>query len=404
MSLWKFFIYVYTCISLCSELSFADQKVQAKDPSKFSIYIDAGSSGSRLGVYTLEPRANSIYIREIADKSTTSGIGIHSFAKETQKIGAYLEPLFAYAEEVIGSKNLEYVPVYLYATGGMRSISVKDQNTILKETELYLKNTKKFKKTQLKVLQGDEEGLFAWLTVNYLMGKLGEAATSKTTGVVDVGGATLQLAFEIDPTKLKNSKYVLNFNIGKRYYYVYVHSYPKFGQNTLLKDNMSLQKACLEKYYTAETLKDRNAKCQKEVENIFREKCADLQNCGLENISQPKLTGDFIGIGGMVYFSREVKTPYFTRDILEKTASKICSMDEKQISKEYTVGLVDDMTAMCFRSKYYQAMLYGNQEANALYNGFGFAPDEKIEIPTEINGHKSFSWMIGAVYFNSVIK
>lgn len=71
---------------------------------------------------------------------------------------------------------------------------------------------------------GADEGAFAWLTLNYLLGHLGQSE-EKTVAAIDLGGGSVQQAFAIsaqDATKAPPG-YVTQLSGGGRTYNVYVH-------------------------------------------------------------------------------------------------------------------------------------------------------------------------------------
>lgn len=78
-------------------------------------------------------------------------------------------------------------------------------------------------------------GVYAWITANYLLGKIGEGAKSRDTlAVMDLGGASTQIVFEPSfPAKSKDAfaegdhKYLLNFQ--GREHTLYQHSYLGYG-------------------------------------------------------------------------------------------------------------------------------------------------------------------------------
>ncbi|XP_063902031.1 nucleoside-diphosphatase mig-23-like [Zophobas morio] len=55
------------------------------------------------------------------------------------------------------------------------------------------------------------EGVFSWITVNYLLGKFDslDEQPPRTDGIIDMGGASAQIAFEV-PQPLQNSEKLTN--------------------------------------------------------------------------------------------------------------------------------------------------------------------------------------------------
>ncbi|MGN7614054.1 hypothetical protein ACQZV8_18445, partial [Magnetococcales bacterium HHB-1] len=162
--------------------------------------------------------------------------------------------------------------VYLFATAGMRDVASEDQEVannlmtaLQKEMQRWWDQgstpTTQVKKTNLaaKIIPGEQEGVFDWISVNYLKGsyqaqkvcaahakKSGNNTTSafhakkanyynKTYGVLDLGGSSAQIAFI--PNK-KEATYPYQHKrmvklFGKKYP-LYVFSYPLQGQNRAL--------------------------------------------------------------------------------------------------------------------------------------------------------------------------
>lgn len=78
---------------------------------------------------------------------------------------------------------------------------------------------------------GSEEGAFAWLTLNYLLGNLGKDP-SQTVAAIDLGGGSVQQAFALPPDvahAAPSSDYIMALSGGGKTYDVYVHSYLGFG-------------------------------------------------------------------------------------------------------------------------------------------------------------------------------
>jgi guanosine-diphosphatase len=78
------------------------------------------------------------------------------------------------------------------------------------------------------IMSGDEEGVLAWITVNYLLGTVNSPDRQQTVGVLDLGGGSTQIVFE-PQTVMSPGKhsYDLEFNGFK--YSLYQHSYDGYG-------------------------------------------------------------------------------------------------------------------------------------------------------------------------------
>ena len=71
---------------------------------------------------------------------------------------------------------------------------------------------------------GADEGGFAWLTLNYLLGHLGKPE-EKTIAAIDLGGGSVQQAFAVPPSEAAKAPegYITQLSGGGRAYNVYVH-------------------------------------------------------------------------------------------------------------------------------------------------------------------------------------
>ena len=76
---------------------------------------------------------------------------------------------------------------------------------------------------------GTEEGGFAWLTLNYLLGHLGKAEDS-TVAAIDLGGGSVQEAFALTNEEAKDAPkgYISTLSGGGKSYNVYVHRWACF--------------------------------------------------------------------------------------------------------------------------------------------------------------------------------
>jgi len=166
---------------------------------KYGIVIDAGSSGSRIQIYSwidtnfLMEKINNNEGDKYQDFITSDGLpvikqgsstddfdaqlkieeGISTYAGRAKEIGPnHVKILMDYAESIVPSDKYTDTEVYLFATAGMRLLTEEQQQDILNEIYLYMKDNYKFKikdkETNIRVITGEEEGLFGWISTNYL--------------------------------------------------------------------------------------------------------------------------------------------------------------------------------------------------------------------------------------------
>ena len=94
------------------------------------------------------------------------------------------------------------------ATAGMRLLSPKQQTAIIEASCSYIRLNSAFRLDgpsdkgpcgfSVRIITGEEEGLYGWIAVNYLMdGFAGHEENHRATyGFLDMGGASTQIAFE----------------------------------------------------------------------------------------------------------------------------------------------------------------------------------------------------------------
>lgn len=209
----------------------------------YAVVVDAGSSGSRLMVYSwrdvewersVRTEKNlPLDILPTVEKGTWENSdrewqvkvepGLSSFAGHTHDLQAYLEDLFSHVQAVVPPDAWSRTPIHVLATAGMRMVPVARRKAILQETCRVLRtlpfsvpdendaNTVDSDSVcggQVRVISGEEEGLFGWIAINYLMdgfstssaevpaGDIASKVGSTTYGFLDMGGASTQIAFE----------------------------------------------------------------------------------------------------------------------------------------------------------------------------------------------------------------
>ena len=129
----------------------------------------------------------------------------------------HLKPLLAHARQHIPPSLEKETPLFLLATAGMRLLPSEKQGAVLYQACRFLSLHSAFKidspssagpcGSSVQIITGEEEGLFGWIAVNYLMdGFTGPTQNRTTYGFLDMGGASTQIAFEPGSTNGTDEK------------------------------------------------------------------------------------------------------------------------------------------------------------------------------------------------------
>lgn len=138
-------------------------------------------------------------------------LGLSSFAENVEDISGYLAPLLEFAWRTVPPSLHAETPLYVLATAGMRLLAPQAQADVLEATCHFLRFHSNFHidvpsadgpcGRSVRIITGEEEGMYGWLAVNYLMDGFGPSDSDRTTyGFLDMGGASTQIAFEPSPS------------------------------------------------------------------------------------------------------------------------------------------------------------------------------------------------------------
>ncbi|KAI8362042.1 nucleoside phosphatase family-domain-containing protein [Mortierella sp. GBAus27b] len=269
---------------------------------RFGIVIDAGSSGSRIHIYswidhdhirqttpreyygvlpTIEPGVESGSVHSV-DWTKRNEPGIAEFKDRPEDVGEHLEPLLDHAVDVIPESEIARTPIYLLATAGLRLVQSDIREQILLNSCNYIREMYNFLMgdchDHIKNISGEEEGIYGWVAINYLMGGFdnggvkmieppvpgseqhdsddadgipspppsmdgefsnedGSTPHRHTLGFLDMGGASTQIAFEPSPKASEEhfndlTKVSLRTLDGKTLQYnVFVTTFLGYGSN-----------------------------------------------------------------------------------------------------------------------------------------------------------------------------
>ncbi|KAJ3105092.1 Guanosine-diphosphatase [Phlyctochytrium planicorne] len=215
-----------------------------------AIMIDAGSTGSRIHVYRFHfcDGSQPTLLGEIFEQRKP---GLSSFADKPEDAAKSLDPLLEQADKVIPEDARGCTPVAVKATAGLRLIGEAKSKDILDAVRSRLETNYAYKvidgEDGVGVMDGRDEGVFAWITVNYLLKKITSTKREPTAAIMDLGGGSTQIVFEPlvkePPLAEGDHRYELKFN--GRNYILYQHSYLGYG---LMEGRKSILKASVAKH------------------------------------------------------------------------------------------------------------------------------------------------------------
>ncbi|KAF9525917.1 nucleoside phosphatase family-domain-containing protein [Crepidotus variabilis] len=212
---------------------------------QWALMIDAGSTGSRIHIYKFNNcHASPSFEYEIFQQIHP---GLSSFAKHPEDAAKSLDSLLDEAKKTVPKSMWGCTPVAVKATAGLRLLPGTEADEILHTVEHRLRTIYPFQLSSkagegVMIMDGKEEGVYAWITANYLLGTIGGSVgkgEKPTYAVLDLGGGSTQIVFEpsfAPSEKVKDSKgrledgehkYTLSF--AGHTYTLYQHSYLGYG-------------------------------------------------------------------------------------------------------------------------------------------------------------------------------
>ncbi|KAI0514433.1 guanosine-diphosphatase [Xylaria bambusicola] len=211
---------------------------------QYVLMIDAGSTGSRIHVYKFNNCGPTPELEGEEFKMTEKSVGgLSSYKDDPVAAAKTLDPLLAVAMEHVPDKLKGCTPIAVKATAGLRMIGTEAADAILKTVREHLEKNYPFavvseKESGVTIMDGSDEGVYAWITTNYLLGKIGGPDDSPTAAIFDLGGGSTQIVFEPTfkglasggmPEKMAEGDHKYDLAFGGRKFELYQHSHLGYG-------------------------------------------------------------------------------------------------------------------------------------------------------------------------------
>ncbi|XP_066520544.1 ectonucleoside triphosphate diphosphohydrolase 8 [Hoplias malabaricus] len=411
------------CVSLIALiLTLAQhQTVDLSYPTQYGIVFDAGSTHTSLFLYQWSGnQENNTGV--VSQKLTcdVKGDGISSYVKNPSDAGQCLKECLDVALAAVPESQQKLTPVYLGATAGMRLLNLQNQtqaDMILAEVTKTIQSYP-FDFQGAKIISGNEEGAYGWITINYLLegfikytfeGKWIHPKAGRILGALDLGGASTQISFTpIDPVKEPAS--ALDLQLYGYRYQLYTHSYLCYGKDQVLKRiqayiqtsnpnntvnhpcyhsgyNLTIALAdiynspCVDKPMTYDPTKKvifigtgNSQQCLSLMETLVNlSKCALYPDCGFNNIYQPPVSGEFYAFSAYFYtFDFLGLAPKTPLPQVLSTISSFCNKTWSTLQSQYQNVPEKYLRDYCSSAQYIMTILLKGYKFNATWDNIYF--------------------------------
>uniref|UniRef100_UPI00398F80C0 ectonucleoside triphosphate diphosphohydrolase 4-like isoform X2 n=1 Tax=Pristiophorus japonicus TaxID=55135 RepID=UPI00398F80C0 len=427
----------------------------------YGVVIDCGSSGSRVFVY-FWPRHNGnphdlLDIRQMKDKNRKPVVkkikpGISTLASSPDKATDYLHPLLSFATAHIPVAKHKETPLYILCTAGMRLLPESQQEAILKDlyTDVPVEYDFLFSESHAEVISGKQEDDDARVAVTVSSNpNQGPVIRKRTVGILDMGGASVQIAYEVtnpvtfvSPEQEEAAKSLLaEFNLGcdiqntEHVYRVYVTTFLGFGGNyarqryeDLIFNNITTTNRLLEQHIgvsaegpyldpclsvettdtiqkSEQTLHLKGAgnfdKCCKKIKPFLNK--GNETNASLNGAYQSPIdfhNSEFYGFSEFYYCTEDVLRIGGQYDAVKytKAAKDYCATKWTTLKERFDRKLFSShadrhrLKYQCFKSAWMHEVLH---------SGFNFPGDYSNLKTAQLVYDKEIQWTLGAILYKT---
>lgn len=362
---------------------------------KYGIVLDAGSSHTSVFIYKwAAEKENNTGMVQQTHTCNVKGRGISSYAANPDGAGTSLQECMAEAKQIIPVQRHHETPVYLGATAGMRLLKMKNEEAsekVLDSVKRHLK-TYPFSYQGARIISGQEEGAFGWITVNYLSQNLRKA--TGTLGALDLGGASTQITF-VPKQKVESPDNSINFRLYGNNYSLYTHSFLCFGKDQALRLSLAeklrstldktnptqLKDPCFHDGYnisktyedvfntpctTAPTATAKNffhmgvgnwSECQNSIKKVFNTSNCSYSRCSFNGVFQPSVYGNFGAFSAFFFVMDFLNLTRNTLDDAKVKLAEYCATPWTELVHRYPTLPKKYLSEYCFSGTYILTLL-----------------------------------------------
>ncbi|XP_024418026.2 ectonucleoside triphosphate diphosphohydrolase 2 [Desmodus rotundus] len=406
--------FLLAAAGLCGLLLLCVPTRDVREPPalKYGIVLDAGSSHTSMFIYKWPAdKENDTGIVGQHSSCDVRGGGISSYADNPSGAGQSLVECLDQALQDVPRERHAGTPLYLGATAGMRLLNLTSPEASAEVLTAVMRTLTQypFDFRGARILSGQDEGVFGWVTANYLLEnfiKYGWAGRwyrprKGTLGAMDLGGASTQITFET-ASPAEDPADEVQLRLYGQQYRVYTHSFLCYGRDQVLKRLLAsvLQThsahPCWPRGYSRQVLlrdvygspctaalrpqafdsssrvslagSSNPALCRGLVQGLFNFSACPFSRCSFNGIFQPPVAGDFLAFSAFFYtvdfLSSVMGLPVATLQQLEAAVVTVCNQTWSELQAR-APGEVAHLPSYCAGAMFVQQLLstgYGFDE------------------------------------------
>ncbi|KAM6144320.1 ectonucleoside triphosphate diphosphohydrolase 6 isoform 2-T3 [Erethizon dorsatum] len=368
----------------------------------YGIMFDAGSTGTRVHVFQFaRPPGETPTLTHETFKALKPGLS--AYADDVEKSAQGIQELLDVAKQDIPFDFWKATPLVLKATAGLRLLpDEKAQKLLQKVKEVFKASPFLVGDDCVSIMNGTDEGVSAWITVNFLTGSLRGPGRS-SVGMLDLGGGSTQITF-LPPAEgtpeASPPGHLTPLRMFNRTFRLYAHSYLGLGlmsarlailggvEGRPAKDGKELVSPCLSPGFRGEwehaemTYRISGQKagrlhepCASRVSEVLRNKVHKAEEAGHVDFYAFSYYYDLAASVGLIDAE---KGGSVTVEDFEIAAKYVCRTLGTQV--QHSPFLCMDLTYI-----------------SLLLREFGFPGDKVLKLTRKIDNVET-SWALGAIF------
>jgi len=371
---------IIICFFIVIQVSMAEDSSLC-DGHHCLVIIDAGSTGSRLHLYSydVDNKNNPTQVKERYSNKITPGFS--TIEVKPDAINTYLDRLFLNLPQ-------KEVSVYFYATGGMRLVAPSVQQAYYQLLQNWFASKPQWRLADFRTISGTEEGVFGWLSVNYQLDLLG-SNNKQLTSLLDIGGASTQIVFPVLHTENIDKEDLISLEVNGRHISLFAHSFLGLGMTEVAKRFQNLAECFPTGYLLPNnTVALGNAySCDREIsESINAEYGVSGRVKAIVEKKNPADSWYMLGAVSALVKSTPLafgRSPVTSQELLQQADSKVCHPEWVTLKAQFPDN--EYLLTNCLTAAYYHSLTV---------NGYGFLPNQAVNYMPDSN---ESDWTLGVV-------